>query len=275
MDAPKSMGEAIGVVTDIRKRDEKSIRFTVIPNKTGITLHNGDGFSFATRDGVTGFRGDVCEGLDVVCKPVCDLAEGVMLFRNINTAFEKALDTQVCRRYVQVSLGVSVRDGYSLEIKARSEDGREIIETFELGAEAAQNRERAESLIRDQLSKRSEVYGFSVDSLSVCTTDGSLPFLSASAVNGMRRHLGDILESTAIRSRRLATGERDLAEPIVKTELSYGILMKSKYCVRYELGICPRHQGARPSGSLYIVNNGRRFELKFDCSLCEMRVIQA
>jgi len=273
MDAPKSMGEAIGTVTGIRKFNEQSIRFSVIPAKAGITLHNGDGFSFATGDGVTGFRGDVCEGLNIVCKPVCDLAEGVLLFRNINTAFEKALDTQVCHRYIPVSLDVCIRDSYSLEIKARSEDGREIIKTFELDAEAAQNGERAESLIRDQLSKRSEIYGFSVDSLSVCTTDGSLPFLSASAVNGMRRHLGEILKSTAIRSRRLATGERDLTEPIVKTELSYGTLMKSKYCVRYELGLCPRHQGARPSGPLYIVNNGRRFELKFDCSLCEMSVI--
>ena len=48
--------------------------------------------------------------------------------------------------------------------------------------------------------------------------------------------------------------------------------MRSKYCIRFELGLCPVHQGARESGPLYLVNNGRKLRLGFDCKACEMTV---
>ncbi|MBQ8022066.1 MAG: hypothetical protein IJ255_05200 [Bacteroidales bacterium] len=51
--------------------------------------------------------------------------------------------------------------------------------------------------------------------------------------------------------------------------------MRSKYCIRYELGLCPKHQGARETGPLFLVNNGRRLALGFDCRACEMTVRQA
>ena len=48
--------------------------------------------------------------------------------------------------------------------------------------------------------------------------------------------------------------------------------MRSRYCIRYELGLCPRHQGARDTGPLFLLNNGRRLALSFDCPRCEMVV---
>lgn len=66
-------------------------------------------------------------------------------------------------------------------------------------------------------------------------------------------------------------------------------LMRTKYCIRHELGLCPihptnRHQKANlaigssdsatanPTGLLYLANNGKRYRLTFDCSNCEMTV---
>lgn len=68
-------------------------------------------------------------------------------------------------------------------------------------------------------------------------------------------------------------------------------LMRTKYCIRHELGLCPvhretgRHQGkanfatgssklatTSPSGHLYLINNGKRYHLSFDCANCEMVV---
>lgn len=68
-------------------------------------------------------------------------------------------------------------------------------------------------------------------------------------------------------------------------------LMRTKYCIRHELGLCPvhrktgRHQGkanfatgssklatTTPSGHLYLINNGKRYHLAFDCANCEMVV---
>jgi putative protease len=49
-------------------------------------------------------------------------------------------------------------------------------------------------------------------------------------------------------------------------------LMRTKYCIRYELGICPKFHKAKDSGRLYLINNGQRFSLHFDCRNCEMIV---
>ena len=48
--------------------------------------------------------------------------------------------------------------------------------------------------------------------------------------------------------------------------------MRSRYCIRYELGLCPKHQGAANRGPLFLSNNGRVFSLGFDCAACEMTV---
>lgn len=68
-------------------------------------------------------------------------------------------------------------------------------------------------------------------------------------------------------------------------------LMRTKYCIRYELGLCPVHQAGRQDGranhtsgmvnppipssrktNLYLTNNGKRYHLAFDCANCEMVV---
>lgn len=68
-------------------------------------------------------------------------------------------------------------------------------------------------------------------------------------------------------------------------------LMRTKYCIRYELGLCPVHQAGRQNGranhtsgmvnppipssrktNLYLTNNGKRYHLTFDCANCEMVV---
>lgn len=65
-------------------------------------------------------------------------------------------------------------------------------------------------------------------------------------------------------------------------------LMRTKYCIRYELGLCPVHlQSGKPQGkgsphglttanlkNLSLINNGKRYRLAFDCADCEMIVRQ-
>ena len=50
-------------------------------------------------------------------------------------------------------------------------------------------------------------------------------------------------------------------------------LMRTRYCIKYELGMCPKMQGTKiPSDSkrLFLLNNGQKFALHFDCGKCEM-----
>ena len=287
MDAPKSMGEAVGTVQRIRRTPGQGMQFGIKPLQRGLELHNGDGFAIATADGVTGFRGDVCEGLQVRCKDVPDLREGMTLYRNVSAAFEKILDTQTCRREIPVRLSVRVHGKYVLDVHALTQDGREVLSPFHTDVETAENRERAEAMLREQLGKRSGVYRFSVDELLVETAGGKLPLLSAATLNGIRRLVAEDLDgirwqpNVRCRSREAGAWAPDRVSdyPAIPLEGVQGVkayqsasLMRSKYCIRYELGLCPKYQGAKPPQELFLLNNGRRLALRFDCAACEMTV---
>ncbi|MBP5172142.1 MAG: DUF3656 domain-containing protein, partial [Bacteroidales bacterium] len=281
MDAPKSMGEEIGVVQSVRS----------IPQGLEITvskvsdLHNGDGFAFVSEGEIIGFRGDLCQGNRIVCKPVAGLRAGVVLWRNISQAFEKSLEANPCKRYVGVSLKVEATESaqkaipssptnpgvITLHVTATTEDGRQASVSI-ADCEPARDLDRASAMISGQLGKRVDHFSFSVSSL---THSGALPHLSAAALNGLRRELAAELDSQPVRAIPLTTGSAPVIAPeTLQTGRLPGELMRSKYCIKYELGLCPVHQGAKQTGSLFLVNNSRRFPLLFDCASCEMAVLE-
>ena len=145
-------------------------------------------------------------------------------------------------------------------------------------------------MLREQLCTRSGVYAFKVRSVSA---PGALPLLSAGTINSMRRLLAEDLDSyvglrppqndngTAVPSGSAAVQADSSAVPsgtsVISSERSEprnlpAELMRTRYCIKYELGLCPRHQKAKPTGALFLVNNGRRLALGFDCAKCEMTV---
>ena len=280
MDAPKSMGEFIGTVIRIRRSGKDSLELTLKPASRGLELHNGDGFAFAGKSGVTGFRGDLCSSNTIVCRSVDGLREGMSLYRNIDTAFEKELDINPCRREVSVALSVHVHGKWNIDVTAVSEDGRELLSPFKADLEKAENRDRAEAMLREQLGKRSLHYHFHVDSVVSDVPGAALPLLSASTINSIRRLTASDLDMLPVGSIpmlnvRGANGATAVASPVSESQVDASAtpLMRSKYCIRYELGMCPVHQGAKASGPLYLLNNGRRLALHFDCKACEMLVI--
>ena len=304
MDAAKSMGEEIGTVISTN-RDKTSI--SIRPSKKGITLNNGDGFSFVGKDGnVTGFRGDVCEGTCIRCKSVPEIHVGARLFRNIDSAFEKELDRIPCTREIQTKVRVSFKrteDGWELSVIARSEDGRTIVKTLNIEGEEAKNRERMEEIIRGQIGKNADIYSFSVEEIQC---QDNLPFMSASFLNSIRRELAQALDEMPCMKKDILC--RDLSQKAengipqknvtyktnVSNKLSHKVyteagaesiekayeidpqadaeLMRTRYCIRYELGMCPVHHRVKDSGPLFLLNNGRRLALHFDCRNCEMTV---
>ena len=312
--AAKSMGEEAGVVEKISP--DKSV-FTLRPARPGLRFGNGDGFCFVTdRQKVVGFRADVCEGMTVRCKPVPELSEGVMLYRNIDQAFERKLETELPRRQIGVELSISSSgDGPALAVSALSEDGRSWSGILGEGAEPALNQEKMHAALVVQLSKSAEHYAFSVRSIE----SDSLPFLPVSAVNAFRRriareldnipcvksglhgngasHAEDISEGAACPgipsffpkgqrisyranvanslSRNLfsSLGAGDIEQAYELQRKPGAELMRTKYCIRYQYGHCPKyHKDSWPSG-LFLENNGRLFPLEFDCKACEMSVL--
>ena len=307
MDAAKSMGEEVGRISGLNK--DKSVVKLDLVNRN-IKLNNGDGFSFVTRKGdVVGFRGDVCEGNTIKCKPVTEAFTGVVIYRNINAAFEKELEKQACTRMLDAAVSVTVDrngEGWIVIASAESEDGRKVSCTYAVDGEEAGNQARMTDMILGQLGKNTGLYSFQTPAI---TQSCPLPLMSASFLNSIRRELAQELDTRACNSKSLLL--RDIVErehamtlPQKKTSyknnisnrLSEGIylscgaeniapayelahtagaeLMRTKYCIRYELGMCPKHHGCKDSGPLFLLNNGQRFALHFDCRNCEMTLTE-
>ena len=309
MDAAKSMGEEIGSVTALNR--DKSV-LTLRFSRGGIVLNNGDGFSFVSKKGdVCGFRGDVCEGNVIRCKSIPDIFPGAVIYRNISAAFEKEMERNSCVRMISVKADIEfchLESGWSVRVSAESEDGRMVSCTYEAGDQVANNPERMLDMIRGQIGKNTGMYSFEVRKIA---DSDILPFMSASFLNSVRRDLAEKLDAMPCSSKDLLL--RDVRKvdkgvctvPQKKTSYKNNIsnrlsqtvylscgagsaepayelkhigdaeLMRTKYCVRYELGMCPKHHGCRNSGPLYLLNNGQRFKLDFDCRNCEMTLSEA
>ena len=304
MEAAKSMGEHVGSVSGIGRGE-----ITLKLNK-GVSLNNGDGFSFVSRFGkVEGFRGDVCSGNTIRCKISPALHTGVQLYRNINSAFEKEIERQSCTREIRVNVNLDFKftdQKYTLRASATSEDGRAIDLSFDPGNQKADNQERMADMLSKQIEKASGIYRFSVGSVS-CSN--GLPFMPAAFLNGIRREIAQQLELIPCNKKDILLREckifgresltqknvlyksnvsNHLAEETYRkcgaeqVEQAYELnhaegaeLMRSRYCIRYELGKCPKHHGCKDSGPLFLLNNGQRFALHFDCRNCEMTVKEA
>ena len=153
--------------------------------------------------------------------------------------------------------------------------------------------------VRAQLAKRSGIYAFSVAGVEA---DGPVPFMSASFLNGIRRDLASALDAQPVRRLPLRRGAvrpdpapealtykdniaNSVAREIYRERGSAAIedafelthregaeYMRTKYCLRHELGLCPKQKpGTRPE-PLFLLNQGRRLRLDFDCAACEMTV---
>ena len=366
MDAPKSIGEEIGTVVSIGNNT-----IAVRLKNPAERLRNGDGFSFLSknRGEIVGFRGDVCQGNRIMCRNVVQgLYSGAKLYRNLSSAFEKELESNLPVRMIPVTVDISVRVApvtstgsvtkdicsatkdinvltgksrslslpkrliekpYLLKISAAAQDGRCVTLEREAGDSTAENAERMRGMFTTQISKATGIYSFNLHSLEVETPDGSLPFLTASALNAIRRDLAAELEEMPCQAIPLPTGQvdsqqalsqvRDIQETAsedihlsykanianhiarekyrslgaTRTDDAFEIshrpdteLMRTKYCIRHELGLCPVHrpvdsrrksvnpnnQRAFDTAHLFLANNGKRYSLIFDCMNCEMVV---
>ena len=169
-------------------------------------------------------------------------------------------------------------------------------------------------MIRAQLSKTSGIYSFSVSDI---VHDGTLPLLSSAVLNSIRNELPSLLDRDSDSNNVIPNNtpvilngvkELDyksnvanrLAQKLYSdagfkvSEQAYELthrdeveLMRTKYCIRHELGMCPKHPSTKNDRSglhgkatekgsntgaapLYLLNNGQKFTVVFDCNNCEM-----
>ena len=299
-DAPKSMGERIGEVLSVKPLQNGSVEVRV---QTKSRLHNGDGFAFVCDDGITGFRGDICRDSLIICKRTTGLAPGTVLYRNISAEFEKQLSSDGSRRVIDVKISPRIIQkpggGFVLEAKLISSDGRSLdfrpenTETEDFPE--ANNRERMVSLLENQLSKTSGHYVFQAE-IKEEDLPERMPLIGAARLNAFRRDAAEALDRIPCNKIPLKNSSPRPAENILPrpdepykanianhlsepfygpgekayelTHRSGAELMRSKFCLRHELGLCRR--GNAPGWTLS--GNGKPLELVFDCVHCEMVV---
>ena len=239
-------------------------------------INNGDGLCTVSDNGEqTGFRADRCDGRRIEIKSSEGLRVDQEIWRNYNIAFERQLRSDSPERLVDVAVDFSADC-----VTAVSAAGASVTLDIKGDYPPALNIAGAVDNIRRQMGKRSGVYSFHVMSVD----DSDVRFYSLSVLNGFRRRLAEMLDERMgqiMAARRSASEPTEVPLPPQKREAVDGELMRSRYCIRYELGLCAKH-GKRADGRLlrtefkeplFLVNNGRRLQLNFDCKACEMKVL--
>lgn len=293
-DTPKSIGEPIG-------RARVSGGGLVVEGKK--PLHNGDGLVFFNPKGeLEGFRVNRAEGQRIASARMPAVKPGTMLYRNADSAFEALLAKPSAERRIAVELTWrELPNGFALHIADAAGCSASITRTF--AAEPAL-KPQADN-IRAQLSRLGTT---PFEAVQITINMPGNAFVPSSLLSGMRREAVERLlsERRARRTRRQRKPEDPAAVfPIDQLDYtaniynaaaeafyrSHGVhtverayeerpragaaLMFTRHCLRYSMGWCPVHQRGRSPfrEPYYLLHEGARLRLEFDCARCEMRVV--
>lgn len=298
-DSPKSKGEFVGTVKEI-----KGNSFTV----AGVTpLNNGDGLAFFNKQGeLEGFRVNRVEANRLFPQEMPAIAPKTGLYRNYDQQFEKLLAKVSAERKIGVSISFEENKiGFTVEMKDESGCRIAIVRPF--GKELAK-RSQTEN-IKTQLAKLGNT---PFEAKEVVVSMAQEWFVPSSLLAEMRRDAVDkLLAARRICYRRELSKRRDQKEenPFPASSLTYlgnvanslarsfyqehGVekidpafeldpvdnvpLMFSKHCLRYSMGWCPNHQkGKSPFREPYYLQyKDTRLLLQFDCKNCRMLVLKS
>jgi putative protease len=287
----KSTGKFCGTVVSVAKRS-----FVI---DSADSLANGDGICFFDKSGklqgtgVNSVNGNVISPLSME-----NISAGTKIFRNSDRLFDRLLagKSAVRKIHADVSVEVSEKD---IHIQARDEDEVDAEIFIPHSAEKAIDGNRMQKTVIEQFGKTgNEIFDLGTDCRN-CEY-----FFPVSVINAWRRELIRILESerqkryvrktseiirsdipyitdridfTANVSNSLSEqfyrrhGVRKI-EKAVESGTVPARLMYAKYCIKFELGMCPVKQGAPESGDLFLTCSNKKLKLHFDCKKCEMSV---
>jgi putative protease len=304
-DTPKFSGEELGKVSKVG-----TDYFEV---ETNIELQIGDGVCFLeVHKELVGLRVNTVEGKRLYPNEMPeDMRRGMTVFRNRDHAFMRLLEKDSAQRKIPVDITFyETADGFALTVT--DDDHFSATAICETEKQAAQNVEKAESNLRENLNK----LGSTDFTARTITLQISQPwFIPASVINNLRRDAMVQLTETRVMGyerpvRRAATEPPALYPEDTLTYLAnvynkkartfyqkHGVkliaaayeankeldevpLMITKHCLRFSHGLCPKEakgvigvQGTVTAEPMTLINGNDRFTLKFDCKPCEMHVM--
>ena len=295
-DTPKSLGQPLGRITSVHG---KHVRID-----TRVPLHNGDGISFFDKKGnYCGFRINRVQGQDLFLKESGDIPRMAMAYRTSDKSLDDVLSKPSATRRIDVDARLWWSHG-KLCLALADERGNRVVHSLVMErADPAKTSQEARQL--DVLAK----LGNTIYRLTQCDVVGD-KFVPVSMISQLRHEVveklgavqtenynaaerlpedclakypSDALESQDNVANSMARefyadhGVKEFAKAIeteVAPRLADRVLMHTRYCLRRELGMCLKERGGNAyRGKLYLVAGERRFEVKTDCEMCEMRII--
>ncbi|MGE0081635.1 MAG: U32 family peptidase [Thiohalomonadaceae bacterium] len=310
-DAPAFRGVPIGTVTRVG-----SDWFEM---EAAEPLHNGDGLSYMRKREVLGARADRVEQRGAVWRvypnerlsALPGLQPGTTMYRNRDQAWEQALLKPSAERRIGVSMRLCETAG-GLALTLSDVDGCSVTAEAAVELEAAQQGERAEAALRENLARLGNTIFAPTDIRLGFTTPRFVP---ASVVNALRREAVDMLERERLRRRPQPQRRAAMEPPVAYPEdtLSYlanvynhkarafyarhGVsvidaafeahreagevsLMVTKHCLRHSFSLCPKQakgvqgvQGQVRAEPMVLASGKDKLTLTFDCRACEMHVM--
>lgn len=296
MDTQKSIGKRLGIISEFGNG-----WFTI---KGKEALANGDGICFINPKGVlTGLRINRVEGKKIYpFGEMKDIKVGVEIFRNFDQEFSNVLKKSHQNRWLNCSIRVEQTES-ELIFTALDEDENSGTIKINDNFDNAMNSQKAVENIRVQLSKSGDTV-FKITNVAI--NIGKPVFIPTSTINQIRRDLLALLLNERLnryknshrikKSSNYAYPENRLSyKGNVSNQLSkefyrkHGVnsiddafelqdsipsaeLMVTRYCIKYEIGICPVKQKGKQTGELYLKDNNNLYPLEFDCKNCLMKV---
>jgi len=296
-DSPKSKGEPVGTVKEI-----KGNSFTVAGIKK---LNNGDGLAFINSKGeLEGFRANRVEENRVFPLDMPSVKPKTPLFRNYDQAFEQLMSKPTADRRIRVAIEF-IDNPFGFTLCMTDESGARVMTTEPFNKEIAK-REQEEN-IRTQLAKLGNT-PFEAASVSVNMDDNW--FVPSSLLSEMRRkaverlianratryprevvkkqetnthkqllgedkltYLGNVLNAKA-KEFYIARGVKEVDSAFEAAPQSNVPLMFAKHCLRYSMGWCPKqHKDKSPYKEPFFLNyKDIKLRLEFECKSCQMLV---
>ena len=295
-DTPKSLGEPVGRVAQVRG--------SVLKIQGSGVLHNGDGLCFLNKKGVfEGFRVNRVEDALVYPFEKLNISSGTLLYRNYDRLFEQALQKKSAQRRIPVDLRLyEIQDGFALKITDNS--GRSAVVARDWGKEEARTPQ-----IENQKAQLSRLGDTCFEARSVDVLCSKEYFLPASLLADLRRetvdrmmlvrrlsyrpsrrreegsalypvseldYLGNVSNASA-RAFYQAHGVKKIAPAYECEPVEWLALRFTRFCLKRQWGRCPR-ENVRPQGGsvwkepLFLQYRDTLLRLEFDCRLCQMRL---
>lgn len=294
-DTPKSLGEEMGTVKEIRGN-----YLTVAGVKS---FNNGDGVCYLDEAGkLQGFRINRVENNKLFLQEMPRIKPRTVLYRNFDQEFDKQMQRKSAERKLGVTIALA-ENNFGFTLTLVDEDNNRVSVVLEREKELA--RTPQQDNLRTQLGKLGNT-PFEVSDIVIDLKENW--FIPASALADLRRagveklletrrinyrqemcklpetnhafpaaeltYLGNAMNAQAV-SFYHNHGVQRVAPAYEKMPVEGAALMFCKHCIRYSMGWCPVHHTLRsPYKEPYrlVSSDGKRFRLEFDCKLCQMKV---